>query len=443
MATSAVRRVGQVGQADQVGRAGAAAPVGAADPTGTAAPAQAPHRPDAAETSTEQGAGDSRWAAAPVEPATLDAAQEAKAWRGSATAAGEDSGWHLSPRAKLATFWTCVALAILFLWAVRSVLRPFIIAIILAYVLNPLVGRVSERARLPRVWAVAGTYVILAMLFTWGALVVLPVATREARELAAILPRLLVQMQGNLAREQTITVLGQDIDLTPVSDELTRTLGGLVSTTSHRLVEAAVQTVETLAKSVLALVATFYLLMAGPRIKQSVRSLLPPRYRREFGPLAADVDRILGRFVRGEVLLIVIMSFATWLALSLLGIRYALILGLVAGVLELIPFIGPILAAIPAVALALFQPSPHGWSPLVNAGAVALVYFVLRHTEDYFVIPQVVGRVVELHPLVAMFAVLSGAAIDGVLGMFLAVPVAAVLRIVVRYVYWKLVEDTK
>ena len=354
-----------------------------------------------------------------------------------------DTGWRLTPRAKLATFWVCVLLAIFLFWSVRSVLRPFIIALILAYLLNPLVGRISERARLPRVWAVAGTYVILGMLLTWGVLVVLPVATREARELAAVLPRLLLQMQTLLAQEQTITIFGVDVDLSPVSDEITRAMAGLVSAASHRLVETAVQTVEALAKGVLALVATFYLLMSGPRIKQGVRSLTPPRYRREFGPLVGEIDRILGRFVRGEVLLILIMSAATWVALSLLGIRYALILALIAGVLELIPFIGPIMAAIPAVALALFQPSPHGWSPLVNAAVVAIVYTVLRHAEDYFVIPQVVGRVVELHPLVAMFAVFSGAAVGGVLGMFLAVPVAAVLRIIVRYVYFKLADEGK
>src|SRR6266540_1916031 len=342
-----------------------------------------------------------------------------------------ETGWRLTPRAKLATFWVCVLLAIFFLWAVRSVLRPFIIALILAYLLNPVVGRVSERARLPRVWAVAGIYVILGMLLTWGVLVVLPVATREARELAAVLPRLLLQMQTILAQEQIITVFGVDVDLSPVSDEITRAMASLVTAASHRLVETAVQTVETLAKSVLALVATFYLLMSGPRIKQGVRSLTPPRYRREFGPLVGEIDRILGRFVRGEVLLILIMSAATWIALSLLGIRYALILALLAGVLELIPFIGPIMAAIPAVALALFQPSPHGWSPLVNAAAVAIVYTVLRHSEDYFVIPQVVGRVVELHPLVAMFAVFSGAAVGGVLGIF------------VRYIYFKMVDGTK
>lgn len=138
--------------------------------------------------------------------------------------------------------------------------------------------------------------------------------------------------------------------------------------------------------------------------------------------MLVEIDRILGQFVRGEVLLIIIMSAATWVALSLMGIRYALILGLIAGVLELIPFIGPILAAVPAVGLALFQPSPFGWTPFVSAGVVALTYFVLRHAEDYFIIPTVVGRVVELHPLVAMFAAFSGTAIAGVMGMFWGCP---------------------
>lgn len=349
----------------------------------------------------------------------------------------------LSPRARVLTFWACVAITLLFLWAVRSILRPFIIAIILAYALNPIVTRVSERARLPRAVAVAGIYVILAMLLTWTVLVIFPVTTRETRELAATLPRLIVQLQNSLAQQQTITVLGVEYNLTPLSDELTSSLSSLVSNASRSLLATAVATVETLLKGILALVATFYLLMEGNRIPRAVRALTPPRYRQEFSPVVAEIDRILGRFVRGELLLILIMSFATWLALTILGIRYALLLGILAGVLELIPFIGPITAAVPAVALALFQPSPYGWSPLVNAGLVALVYFLLRHAEDYLVIPQVVGRVVELHPLIAMFAVFSGAAIGGVLGMFLGVPVAAVLRVLSRYVYYKLVEEPK
>lgn len=353
------------------------------------------------------------------------------------------SPWQLSPRARLAAFWICVALALLFLWAIHSILRPFIIACILAYVLNPIVTRVSQRARLPRALAVIGIYTIMAMLITWGVLVVFPVASRESRDLAASLPRLLVQAQNSLAEQQKITVFGSEIDLGPLADEITRTLSGFISGISRNLVQTAVATVETLLKGVLALVVTFYLLMGGDRLLRALRDATPPAYREEFGPVIAEMDRILGQFVRGELLLVIIMSTSTWIALSVLGIRYALLLALIAGVLELIPFVGPIAAAVPAVALALFQPSPHGWAPLFNAGVVALTFFVLRHAEDYFVIPQVVGRVVELHPLLAMFAVFSGAAIYGVLGMFLGVPVAAVLRVAVKYLYLKLTEGTR
>jgi predicted PurR-regulated permease PerM len=348
---------------------------------------------------------------------------------------------HLSGRGKAITAAVCVGLLVLLLWAVRTILTPFIVALILAYVLNPFVARISQQARLPRGVAVAGIYVVIAMLLTWGALVVFPLASREARELAAVLPRLLVQLRNTLAQEQIMLIFGVELNLAPISDELTRTLAGLATAASHRLVETAVTTVEALLKLILALVATFYLLMSVDHMKRTVAASVPPRVRQEFGPVVAEIDRILGRYMRGQILLIVIMSSATWLVLSVLGIRYALILGLITGVLELIPVIGPITAAIPAVAVALFQESPFGWTPLVNAGVVALAYFLLRHAEDYFVIPQVVGRVVELHPLFAMFAIFSGAAIGGVLGMFLGVPVAAVLRILGRYVYFKLLED--
>lgn len=386
-------------------------------------------------------------AAPPVAP-DLNGSWNQAVTRGTEVAAApwqrpEGSPWQLSSRAKLITFWSVVLAAGVFLWLVRAVLTPFIIAIILAYVLNPLVAYVSRRARIPRGLAVAGIYVMLAMSLTWTVLVIFPVASREARELAATLPRLLLQTQRLLAEQQSITVFGAEVNLAPVADEITRTLGGLVTAASHRLVETALSTVETLLRFLLALVATFYLLMAGDRIKRGVRNLTPPRYRQEFGPVVAEIDRILGRFVRGELLLILIMAVVTWVALTILGIRYALILAIIAGVFELIPFIGPITAAVPAVALALFQPSPFGWTPLVYAGIVALAYLVLRHAEDYFVIPQVVGRVVELHPLLAMFAVFSGAAFGGVLGMFLGVPVAAVARVLARYIYFKLIEEPR
>jgi predicted PurR-regulated permease PerM len=352
----------------------------------------------------------------------------------------EASTLRLSPQARLVTFWACVALAGLFLWAVRGILQPFVIALVLVYLLNPLVAQITRRARLPRWVAVSGVYLVLVLLLAWGALVVLPGAAAEARELATMLPRVLVRLRAELGPDRLLPIPGAEVSLPPVADEITRSVAGLVGAASRSLVGLALHTVETLLKGLLALSAAFYLLLGADRLERGVRNLIPPRYRAELGPVVRDIDRVLGRFVRGEVVLIAVMSAATWLALSLLGIRYALLLGLLAGVLELIPLIGPVVAAVPAVGLALLQPSPFGWSPLVNAAVVALVYFVLRHAEDYFVIPTVIGRAVELHPVLAMFAALSGAALGGVLGIFLGIPTAAALRVVARYVYRKLVE---
>jgi predicted PurR-regulated permease PerM len=346
----------------------------------------------------------------------------------------------LSPQARLAAFWACVVVAGLFLWAVRGILQPFVIALVLVYLLNPLVAQITRRARLPRWVAVAGVYLVLVLLLAWGALVVLPGAAAEARELATMLPRVLLRLRAELGPDRLLPIPGMEVSLPPIADEITRSAAGMVGAASRSLVGLALHTVETLLKLLLALSAAFYLLLGADRLERGVRNLVPSRFRAELGPVVRDIDKVLGRFVRGEVVLIAVMSGATWLALSLLGIPYALLLGLLAGLLELIPLIGPVVAAVPAVALALLQPSPFGWSPLVNAGAVALTYFVLRHAEDYFVIPTVMGRVVELHPVLAMFAALSGAALGGVLGMFLGIPTAAALRVVARYVYRKLVE---
>jgi predicted PurR-regulated permease PerM len=201
---------------------------------------------------------------------------------------------------------------------------------------------------------------------------------------------------------------------------------------------AVVGLVETLLKVLLFLFATFYFLLDADRIGRLLHDLIPVQYRAELLSLAQDIDSVLGRFVRGELILVLIMSTATYLSLLVLQIPYALVLGILAGFLELIPIVGPITAATPAVIIALARPSPFGWPQPVHALVVAGVYFVLRHLEDYLVIPNVVGRVVEIHPLVAIFAVIAGGTLGGILGMFLAVPVAAVLKIVARYLYLKL-----
>jgi len=117
------------------------------------------------------------------------------------------------------------------------------------------------------------------------------------------------------------------------------------------------------------------------------------------------------------------------------------LLGVMTGVLETIPFVGPITAGAIACLVALGHPNPFGWEQVAYVAVVALMYTVLRHAEDYLVIPTVIGRAVRLHPAIVIFALLSGGAVFGLLGIVLAVPVAATLRLVLIYVRAKLRDE--
>jgi predicted PurR-regulated permease PerM len=347
--------------------------------------------------------------------------------------------WPLGAGARLAVVGVVLAVGAGLLWVVRDVLSPFVIAVILAYVLRPIVGLLCRRLALPRAAASAIVIGALVVLLALLLVLLLPAFARDLRAFAAALPRVLLGLRTTIASQESISVFGLTVELNAIADEVTRAVVTTAREASLRVVERLVDTVEAVLKGILALVIAFYLLVDFGRFRRAVRGALPASARDELGALVNEVDRVLGQFLRAEVVLVIIMSSVTWVALTVLGIRYALVLALLAGVLELIPFIGPIMAATPAVILAFVLPSPFGWPPLVNAGVVALTYFLLRHAEDYFVIPQVMGRAVELHPLAAMFAAFAGLRLGGILGMFLGVPLAAVLRLLLIYLYRKLI----
>jgi predicted PurR-regulated permease PerM len=135
------------------------------------------------------------------------------------------------------------------------------------------------------------------------------------------------------------------------------------------------------------------------------------------------------------------MSTVTTIGLTVLGVPYSVLLGVLTGLLETIPFVGPITAGAIACLVALGHPNPFGWSQVAYVAVVAVMYTILRHAEDYFVIPTVIGRAVRLHPAIVIFSLLTGGAVFGLLGIFLAVPFAATLRLILIYVGAKLRDE--
>jgi predicted PurR-regulated permease PerM len=318
-----------------------------------------------------------------------------------------------------------------------DIVRPFVWAAILAYVLLPLVGLLERRLSLPRTAAAAGVFVALLAAIIGGGRVLVPLGIDQLRELQRALPSMVANAQNTLAL--TAAQLGlQDFDaiivgfagINDLSQMIARSAVPFIVGVGHFLLELLVF-----------LIATFFLLRDAPRFFQWFRRLLPPSQRNELMPLFGQVNVLLGRYLRGQLFLIAVMSTATVIGLSILQVPFALLLALMTGVLEVIPIVGPITAGAIACLVALGHPAPWGLSQIWYVGIVAAMYTVLRHAEDYFVIPLVIGRIVRLHPAVVIFSLLTGGALYGLLGVLVAVPVAATLRLVLIYVGAKLRDE--
>ena len=339
-------------------------------------------------------------------------------------------------RQKVVIVSIIVLLLVLFLFLVRSIVPPFLWAAVTAYLLNPVVNWLARRSRLPRVAILGGIYLVFGAGMAWGLSSVVPFLLRELGDFRASVPFIVASLQTEILGEQRIEFLGIVLDPQSISTSILQNFGALPLEALRLVRETATFVVEVL----IFLVVTFYLVLDAPRIRDSFFRLFPTQYRPEAMAVLGRINRVLGAYIRGQFFLIVLMSTATWIFLGLiLKVRFALVLSLLTGVLEIIPFIGPITAGAVATSVALFQPNDFGWPSLGFAGAVVLVYFVLRHTEDYLVIPNVIGRIVQLHPIIVIFSVLAGVVLGGILGMLVAVPVAATVKVILEYLYGKLV----
>ncbi len=315
-----------------------------------------------------------------------------------------------------------VVAAAYLLYRLRFVLIAVSLAAMLTYALLPLVEacarlRVAGRP-VPRLAAVIVVFAAFILVIA-GAIdlaagpvgsemqrLVLNVGQHRA-ELAAFLSRLRATVEGS------------------VPPEFRKTLGDALARGGELVVEALAQAVRATAEglshvveAVLVPILAFYFLLDLPTIKQELLGFLPPAARGPVLLMAPRLDRILAAYVRGLILLMGIAWLVVWVGLALMGIRYALLLGIIAGLTRAIPIIGPVLGAIPIVGLAMLESPAHG--------VIVLVFFVvLQVVESKVIMPQVIGHELRLHGVTILLALLVGNALFGLMGMLLAAPAAA------------------
>lgn len=288
-----------------------------------------------------------------------------------------------------------------------------LLGIVVAFILAPIVARLEGMTH-RRAPAVLLTFLVVVIVLVGVLGVVAAPLVTESTRLAAQIPRYVEQLQSNAP----VVVLGYQIP-----DELRVQVGGALGTVGGAMAGQAVTMVVGLVSGIvdlfLVLIIALYLLLDTRRIRSSALRIVPKRQREQVEKFEAEVVRVFGAYVRGQLILAVIVGAAATVVLLLLGVPYAFVLGIFAGIAELIPMLGPIIGAVPAVIVSVFQPFP-----LVVW--VVLAFIAIQQVESNLLLPRISGHAVGLHPLAAMLVLLAGFEVAGVVGALFAVPLAGI-----------------
>lgn len=305
--------------------------------------------------------------------------------------------------------------------SLHSVITPFFLAAFIAYLIDPVIHFFISKTRLSHLWGTIIVYLVFISLLTFTATRITILLARELRELSlesVQLDKYIWQQTGLIPQWSRLLVreFNSNFDL-----------GALFS--PGRLWPYFSGAISGLAALLIFFVATFYFLKDGHVFSENILQFIPLKKIQDRDRLSKEINRTLNDYLRGQVFLVILMTTVTWLVLAIIGVKYALLLAIFTGIAEIIPYIGPLTAGTIATLVAIFDNTNRlGVPPLLEGAFVALVYLLLRQIEDLFVIPNVLGKVTKLHPLLVLFLVLLGGHLWGVFGMVLAVPMAAVIR---------------
>jgi predicted PurR-regulated permease PerM len=307
-------------------------------------------------------------------------------------------------------------------WRLRDVLRLMVISVFVALALLPVVDAIDARVRaVPRAAIILGVYAVLAAGVVVVGVVVVPSTVKQVQQLSREAPH----YAQDLRRNGTFRHYDERYHIVANLEADARALPGQLSEATGPLQDVTVKAFGVVGQFVTVLSVAFLLMLNGRRYVGMLLGLTgsrEPRYR----ALVIDINESVAQYMLGNIAISVLATFATWLVLTILGVPYALSLAIVVGFFDLIPLVGATIGAI-AVGLATLTVD----FPTATIVWVAFV-IVYQRFENYLVQPLVYGRAVNVNPLVTILGVLAGAALLGILGALLAIPVAAAVQLILR-----------
>jgi predicted PurR-regulated permease PerM len=320
------------------------------------------------------------------------------------------------------------------IFLLQPILMPFLVGFMLAYLGDPLADRLEEKG-LGRTLSVSVVFIVLTLLMLIILLLTLPLIGKQLDLLATKVPLWLQSLQ-----QTVIPWLQQQLNLPegslPVAEFKTvlsenwMKAGNVLGLLWSQIAGSSMAMIAGVANLVLIPVVTFYLLRDWDRLIEDINDLLPRAYQPMIAKLAGDCDEILGAFIRGQLLVMLALGIVYSAGLWMVGLDLALILGLIAGLASIVPYMGFIIGIVAACIAAWFQ--FYELMPLIG---VAAVFTVGQLLEGMLLTPMLVGDRIGLHPVAVIFAIMAGGQLAGFTGVLLALPVAAVIMVLVRHAH--------
>ena len=333
------------------------------------------------------------------------------------------------------SLWVAAAVTVtcVLIYLLAPVLTPFAAAFVIAYVTNPMTERLVSW-RLSRTMAVSVIFIGLTLLILIVVLLVVPTLQRQLLAFAQRLPHYLDVAQSIIIPwlKNNVGTELELLDLNEIKAAITghwKELGGMIGKLAGRVSRSGMVLIELIGNLVLIPLIAFYLMRDWHGLMQSIRSRIPSQYKIIALTLAKETDSVLAAFMRGQLTVMAALAVIYSVGLSIVGLDMALPLGMLAGAVSFVPYLGFIVGMVAAGVAALMQ-----FQSLIMLGAVLSVFMVGQLLESFVLTPKIIGDRLGLHPVAVIFAIMAGGQLFGFVGVLLALPVAAVATVVLQHI---------
>lgn len=332
-----------------------------------------------------------------------------------------------------------LGLIIYLLYRFNAVIKPFILALILSYILTPLAGWFQERFKARRSVATLLSYLALFIIILAALALLVPLLVEQATNLDLDFQRVISQVESFLGKQYTMA--GWVIDGEMLIQQLVSLVRGVIEPVIGQSLAVIVEVISSFIWIIFIAVVTFYLIKDGPALNRWIENKVPPAYHDDYVLIRQELNQVWSAFFRGQLVLALIVMAIFAVVGLLIGLPFVLPMAIMAGLMEFLPSVGHAIWLFLASVLAFFAGS--SWLPIPNWAFMLLVIGLHLFFEQFdlnYLIPRVIGRRMRLPPLVVILGIVAGAVLAGVIGILLAAPTIASARVLGRYVYANLID---